>query len=155
MLILTSMEIKYEDIRPSESPFKLQNFPDKTFSLRPVSLLDRIWLNENFGQEEIKRIFLQQDFKGIGTIAYQLLKDKEEFPDLNSFFSQIIGPADLLAIITALMKSVGVDNALMKKMGATVDEKKPKPQKGRKRTGGNSMTSSRKNTRTRSKRSSR
>jgi hypothetical protein len=72
------LEIK--DIKPQKATFKLE-YNQKEYHLRPLSLNDRLWLEETFGQEKLNTIFTTIEMDSICRIVFHLMEneDKEEF----------------------------------------------------------------------------
>ena len=71
------MELK--DLKPLESSFLLSS-TGRSHKLRPICLLDEIWLQEEFG-DDLTKIFSEDsiDMKSLSRIVYHQLKDKSDF----------------------------------------------------------------------------
>lgn len=117
------MELK--DLKPRESSFKL-NSTGREYSLRPICLLDEIWLQENF--EDLTAIFSEDsiDMKSLSRIVYHQIKDPMSFikqeiividedgNKITEFIGgykllqrMIVGMEDKLAIISAFNECMG------------------------------------------------
>lgn len=120
------MKISLADLQPQEAQFSLSEYPGKVFTLKKLSLAVNIWLERKFTPEELRDIFSNQKMGGLSQIAYYLLKDKETFKTLKSFREGIVTQQDRVAIITAMIKTVGVAQPLIDKLTAEEEAKKKK-----------------------------
>lgn len=120
--------MKLEDIIPQPATFTLKQ-TGKTYTLRPISLDDEIWLHREFGAD-IQNIFAQGRMKEISRIVFHQLvdEDKEDFLQKKVTYvneegvkisemkkggsdllnAVIIGQSEKLEVIKALVKTLGV-----------------------------------------------
>lgn len=139
-----------DDVRPEPAKFSLTQVPEKQFTLRPISVLDRRWMRESFSESEMAEIFNPDkiDFEKIGRIVYHQLtpedqqffkKRKVEVVDEmgNSatlemggvilFYSLVTGLAEQITIIQALTKTFGVSSQMIEMASQSESKKKSKP----------------------------
>ncbi len=119
------INLSLEDLKPSESTFALSAKPGRLYTLKKFSLAERIWINQRFGKENVQRIFESQSLPEMCEIAHRLLKnpkDREEFPTFESFAAEIFTVQDSISLTKALLATVGIDDALLKKLSAEMDE---------------------------------
>lgn len=71
--------MKLEDLKPRPSKFYL-SYSDKWYTLRPWTLNDQIWMNQEYG-ERINEIFSEKniDIVAIARMAFRLMEDKSDF----------------------------------------------------------------------------
>lgn len=110
------MPLELSDLKPVESSFVLSDHPGKKFTLRKFALDAQIWLQRAYQEDQIKEIFRDQKIKELSRIAYFLLKDKSEFPKLALFRQAIVTYQDRVALIAALIQTVGVSQPVIKKL---------------------------------------
>ena len=116
-----------EDLKPTRTKLSLESVK-KDLYLDPVTLLDEVWLNENYSQEELADIFTQVNMTEISRIAFRLLDDKSKMlfetkdvifvtedgekvektmGGVDLFRSMCIGWNDKLALINAINIAIG------------------------------------------------
>lgn len=153
--------INLEDLVPEKSAFKLK-IPNKEYTLRPFNLEDEVWLQKKYGNE-IESIFKELRIKEICEIAFHQLEDKSDFKkrevkfvnDEGDELVEIKGGVDLLyslvsgfdekiAIINALMATIGVSRPIVEKL--TKEDGEKKSETTAEQTGQKSSTSSQVNT---------
>ena len=132
--MLKRMEpIKLDELLPSKPEFKL-NATGKTYKIRLFTLDDGAWIRRTFGtdQDQIGRIFSDQDWEKIVKLAYHQLEDKSDFmfsqqevidddgkkvmADItgpHALLRAIQGPEEGLSLITALTRSIINSNPSM------------------------------------------
>ena len=103
----------------------LPSRPDKTYTLKRMTLADRIWMNQKFGAGKIQAIFNNQSFVEIAEIAHHLLLDKKDFPTFMDFAESIVGTRDQIALTKALLITIGIDDELIKELSKLPNEKAP------------------------------
>lgn len=139
--------LELEDLIPRESSFTL-SATEKTYTLRPLSLDDEVWLKRKFGSD-IERIFKQQDMEAICRIIYHQLDEesKAEFGERTVTFvneegqkasekrggvvllqCMIRGTEEKKAVIKSLLDVIGVSRPTIEKV-FTEEKKSKKPQK--------------------------
>jgi hypothetical protein len=73
-------EFSLEDIIPEKPAFRLKE-GGKEYHLRIFNLEDRVWAKNRFqSDEEIQRIFQDQDWEKLTLMVYRLLQEKSDFP---------------------------------------------------------------------------
>lgn len=129
------MELTLADLKPEESTFALSG-AQGTVTLRRLSLAVNVWLEKHYTSEQLKDIFSNQKIGEMSRIVYYLVKDKTQFPTLKSFREAVITNEDRVAMMTAMIKSVGVAQPIIDKLMHEETEKKKvqNPQTGRKST---------------------
>lgn len=110
------MQLDLNDLRPVEAEFRLSN--DRVYRLKKMSLDVNIWLTRKFKPDELSDIFLKQKLPEMSRIAYYMLKDKTDFPSLKSFREAVVTLGDKVALVQAIIESVGISKPLMKKLSA-------------------------------------
>lgn len=130
-----SKELTLEDIVPEATEFVVSN--GKTFRLNKMNIVDSQWLNKTFGQEGMNRIFKQLEIDGIVRMAWRMLssEDKQgfvarEFTEVQEdgtelkikrggvelFKAEFQGPMDLLALLKALLRTIGISQPILDKL---------------------------------------
>jgi len=120
--------LKLEDLNPQNASFMLSGKPDVTFTLEKFSLAARIWIKQRFKTDEVKRILQDQDLAGMAEIAHQLLIDKTHCPDFMSFAKLVVTVKDQIELTKALLKTIGVDDALILSLSKKMDAANPNAQ---------------------------
>lgn len=126
------MTLKLEDICPEESTFKLKQ-TGKTYTLRPISLDDEMWLLREF-PTNLQEIFNKGQMKEISRIVFHQLinSDKEDFLEKEVIYINeqgkkltmrkggadllnaiILGPGEKMEVIKALVRCLGVSRPLI------------------------------------------
>lgn len=118
--------IDLHDLKPRTAQFELSEFPNKKLNLEKFSLLVQIWADERFGKDAIKDIFENSKIRYVSEFVYFLLKEKEEFPTLESFQAQIATQQDRINIMKALFETIGISQPVLDKMEKEILEKKVK-----------------------------
>lgn len=116
LLFIEHMALKLEDLQPREATFSLSEHPDKPFVLKKLSLATQVWLRDRFGADKIKGIFENQSLPEISEIAFHLLKDKTVTPTLESLQEAVVTQADRIALIKALLQTVGISQPVLDKL---------------------------------------
>jgi len=107
------MKLDLTDLKPTEATFVLSKFPEKPMTLKPFSLNAQIWVTERFGVPAIEGIFKDQRIGDISEIVFFLLKDKSPTPTLESFRESILTKQDKLAMMNALLETIGISQPVM------------------------------------------
>jgi len=138
--------VRLEDICPETGEFELAAFPGEIFHLRPISLSDSAWMIQKFGgQAGIELMFKSVDLDKLSILIFRLLQEKEMFAsesmeeyddDGNKVQIRITGPEKLkrsicgpkeqIAVIQALLKTIGVSQPLIEE-SPKADSKKKSP----------------------------
>lgn len=103
--------INLADLVPKESTFTLSTLPGRSFTLCRWSLRVRAWATEKYTSAGLQKIFELQDINAIGTLAWFMLKEKDQFKsfgDEGGFLDQIVSSQDQLNVILALLGAVGI-----------------------------------------------
>jgi hypothetical protein len=131
---------------PRDIKFNLTSIKDREFTMKAITLADKIWLDENFPNGQIAEIFLNINIKEICRIIFRLLTpedklffkkqkvkivneegDEEEIEIggvalLQSLISGGIG--EELELVNALLKNMGYsDNQIEDIKNGKLDEK--------------------------------
>jgi hypothetical protein len=153
--------IKLEELIPKPAEFTLRA-TGRTYTLRPFSLEDRVWVNQTFG-DQVEAIFREVRMKEIARIVFHQFDDKtkKEFraqdvqivDEDGEEHTERLGGVDLLckiiqgydeqiAIYSALMQTFGISQPLMEEMAAEVDSEKTQKKRDEElKTGEKSSTS--------------
>lgn len=141
---MTTPIFNLSDLNPTEAQFTLKTFPDKVFTLCRWSLRVRSWALRTYGGPEgLKQIFESRSIEKIAEMAYFMLKEKDQFPTQDDFFDNVCGPRDELALMTALMTTIGIGEPEIKKINEMLEgkgEPAPKPVAPKKKIGAKSST---------------
>lgn len=117
--------LKLEDLNPQVGVFSLSTKPGVSFSLNVFSLSARIWVNNRFGKTDIKRIFAEQDIAAMAEIAHHLLIDKSLCTTFEDFAKLVVTVKDQIELTKALLKTIGVDDALILSLSKKMDAVNP------------------------------
>lgn len=117
------MNLKLNDLKPQEAEFTLSTKPESKLTLKRFSLAQRIWVTNRFGSDNIKGIFEDQRISDMAEIAYHLIKEKDAFPNFEAFCEAVVTVEDQLALTKALLKTIGIDDAMFKKIAAEEEKK--------------------------------
>jgi len=115
------MKLNLSDLKPEEATFTLSEFPDKTFTLKKFSLNAQLWMNERFGQEQVKGIFENRRLAEISEVVFFLLKDKSVITSLEALREAIVTNQDRVAMMGALLKTIGISQPVMDKLKKDVE----------------------------------
>lgn len=110
------MKLDLNDLRPAESSLTLSEKPGKTYTLKKISLATQIWIRNRFGTEKIQGIFENQSLPEISEIAHHLIKDKTDFPTVESLQEAIVTQQDRINLLTAMMQTVGISQPILAKL---------------------------------------
>lgn len=108
------------DLKPVESTFKLSN--GKEYTLKKFSLAAQIWMHQRFGAEKVQQIFEKVSIPEICETVHFLMKDKSDFPTFLDLAEAITTQADRLAIVQAIIETIGISQPMIDKI--TAEEKK-------------------------------
>lgn len=124
------------DMKPKESKLKLKSLKND-LTLRPVSLADEAWLDEQYGSKEITKIFNEVNIKEISKIVFRLLDNESkkifkkqivemidengdssevELGGVELFRSMIIGWDEKVALLNALLENIGLSRPAEKEI---------------------------------------
>lgn len=108
------MALKLEDLVPEEATFELSTKPGLTFTVRPYSLFDDVWLKREFGENaKIETILGENNHVIFAKIVYHLLKDTATVPTLDDFLKAIVSGKDRDNFIKALLKTIGFSQPIL------------------------------------------
>ena len=100
-----SNKVSINDLNPRESKFTLRG---KDYLLKKFALSAQVWVhdefateNENNGLQVLSQKLIDLDSAAIAKVSYFLLKDKSDFPTLNSFIDAF---EDHFNVIEVLLK---------------------------------------------------
>jgi hypothetical protein len=119
------MKLSLEDLKPQESKLELSEKPGKTYVLKKFSLAVQIWVKQHFGEEKIKYAFENKSLPEISEIAHYLLKDKTDFPSLESFQEAIVTQQDRVAVLSSVMETVGLSQPVLEKLAKEEEAQEP------------------------------
>lgn len=115
--------VSLEDIIPTKPEFFLSG-KNKTYSIRPPNLSDRVWIRETFGSEEAMREMIgRQDYEAICRLIYRLMdsKDRADFlaqeveivnDEGDKITERMTGPQVLFVSLAGLEEGVALIGAL-------------------------------------------
>lgn len=125
--------MKIEDLIPERAEFTLKS-TGRSYTMRPVSLDDEVWMQRAYGQE-LQKIFQEPRLREICRIAYRLIEDKSDFVTrtvkiiseegqqteehlggVDLFLRMIVGIHEKQAIMEALAKTIGVSRPMIDKI---------------------------------------
>lgn len=110
-------KLTLEDLSPTEATFQLDEYKDKVFTLRKVSMMDRkLWSAKYGGDKEVQKIFLEGANDKMLELAYHQLKDKDCFPTVEDFLSKIYSATETSNVIRALTVTMGISQPIIDKM---------------------------------------
>lgn len=132
------MKLDLHDLKPQEATFTLSEKPGKTYTLVKMSLRVQIWVNERFGKERVTNILGNASIPELSEIVYFMVKDKTDFPTLESFQECIVTQGDRESMLAAMITSVGISQPVLEKMSKDYDDEK----KNLEQTGQSTMISS-------------
>lgn len=144
--------IKLSDIRPEPSSFTMKAFPGGPIQLRKFTIMDQDWVRSRYG-EEISKVFAEVRVKDLCTIVVRLLAndaDRARLAPQNVKFqnedtgeitegrmggaallaSLIDGTDELLGMLQALLRTIGISQPLEEKLSAEQDAEKKSTQAG-------------------------
>lgn len=110
------MKLDLNDLVPAEAHFQLSANPTKRHTLKKFSLRATIWAQEKFGPDGLKDVFEHRNLPQISELAYYLLKDKTDFPTIDDFQEAINTQADRVALIIAILATIGMSQPLIDKL---------------------------------------
>lgn len=113
---LACMKLDLQDLRPAEAELELSEKPGKKYTLKKMSLAVQIWVNQRFGKDQIAAIFENTQIPELTEITHHLLKDKTDFPTLESFQECIVTQQDRINIIKAMLHVVGISQPVIDKL---------------------------------------
>lgn len=110
------MQLDLTDLKPEEAALSIGG---KEYALKRVTLNTRIWLEKRFKKGELKEIFSEHKLAEISEIAYHLLKDKTDFPTLEVFCESFSSMNEIVALMMALLKTIGISEPVLKNLTDT------------------------------------
>lgn len=116
------MALKFSDLKPVEAQFELSEFPGKKFTLEKFSLDVQIWAQERFG-DELGKILEGRRLKELTELIYYVLKEKDVITSLQMLRKSIVTHYDKIAVIAAIIATVGVAQPVIDKMKSELAEK--------------------------------
>ena len=88
-----SNKVSINDLNPRPSSFELAG---KTYEIKKFSLAAQVWAHDEFATAEEKnglnvlsQKLIELDFSAIAKTCYYLLKDKRDFPTVESFINAL------------------------------------------------------------------
>lgn len=115
------MKLDLNDLQPQEATFELSEHKGVTFTLKKFSLSARIWMNNRFKQEEIKKFFSDQSMEEISEVVFYLLKDKSILKTLEDLRDAVTTKKDMANIFQALLTTIGLSEPVMEKLAKDAD----------------------------------
>jgi hypothetical protein len=112
------MKLELSDLKPIDAKLVLSEKPGLVFTLGKITLRVRIWLKDRFEKDALAHIFSDQSLAELSEIAYYLLKEKTEFPTLESFQDAIVTQEDIQNLMKAVFETVGISEPLIDKIAA-------------------------------------
>ena len=123
------MELK--DLRPKRASFELEN--GREYFLRPLSLSDEIWLQENIGPDGLAEVFANDSVNMplLSRIIYHQIEDKSDFikkeitvidEDGNETIEHIGGCKLFQLMIIGMESKINIIHAFNQVMGASRPE---------------------------------
>lgn len=131
-----SKPLTLEEIVPAPAEFSISN--GKTFKLDKMNIVHSQWLNSTFGEGGMQKIFKNLETQGILRMGWRMLNidDKKKFPPteveevcedtgvvqtktiggLELFKAEFNGPLDLLELLKALLKTIGISQPVLDKL---------------------------------------
>lgn len=167
------------DLIPEQATFTLSGTGDVVHTLRPVSLVDGVWITRNLGgPAEIQQMFERQEYEKACRLVFHLLEDKTPFQAVEvpvwneetgepkgteklggyrAVMAAVSGARDQVALWKAIFQTVGISQPKLDELQAAdaVESEKKSPAPRAKSTGKKSSTLSKRNTDTRTAKSAR
>lgn len=112
----TPLALDLKDLRPADAVLKLSTFPEREFHLKKFTLNDRIWCHQKWGVARVQQIFETQSIAEMGELTYRLLREKDQFPTMESFYEAFVTLDDQVALITALLACIGISEHMFQKL---------------------------------------
>ena len=145
------MKLNLEDLVPETGEFELKNLPGEKIILRGFTLEDEIWLRRTYGKE-IEAIFTEVRAIELCEIVYHQILDKTPFikrdvtivndegesstvqlGGVKLLRGLISGRAELEAVLTALVATLGVSRPMIEDIANQMaEDQKKTPQIGEK-----------------------
>lgn len=147
MTKLLTHPLQMEDIKPEPATFKLKSRGESEYRLRAVTLEDEIWLNKEFGSR-LDNVFKNMEMGPISRIVFRLMDEEDKQRDFTKrkvtimneagetisedrggvelLQASLVGFDDKLAVITALLATIGMSRPAMDKLQAALDEAEKK-----------------------------
>lgn len=123
-------------LSPQDAEFVLDARPGEIFTLRKWSIRSKQWAVEKYGTQALDKIFRELSIVEICDITWFMLKDQNKFKDQEDFLENVCSVRDQIAVIKALLKTVGIGepelnkiDAAMKEQGHSAPPKKASPKK--------------------------
>lgn len=116
------MKLNLNDLKPEEAVFELSEFAGQKFTLKKFSLNAQLWMNERFGVEQVKGIFENRRLAEISEVVFFLLKDKSVITSLEQLREAIVTNQDRVAMMGALLKTIGISQPVMDKLKEDVEK---------------------------------
>lgn len=143
---MKTFPINLHDLSPRDVTFKLSQMPEATLTLSRWSLRVKAWAMAHYTPAGLKGIFEGRDVPKMAEICYYLLREKNIFPTQDSFFEAICGPKDELAILTAMLGTLGIGEPEIEKINKSLPEMEtpdpnvPSPKPRKRKIGAKSST---------------
>jgi hypothetical protein len=171
-------KLELTDLFPETGMFTLRATGDHVHKLRPVSLADHAWLEQNLGgKEAVEKAFSTQDLHALSRLVFHLLEDKTPFAaeeveewsedgellgtkkvggaaKLRAF---IRGTSEQIAVLHALLTTIGISQPILEKLEKEIDQADAAEKKrvAQNLIGKKSSTASKRSTATRTAKSAR
>ena len=114
------MKLTLDDLCPLEADFELSTHPGTKFTLKRFSLRAQLWMQNEFGAENIEGIFKNQRLPELSKVAFFLLKDKTVIKTLEDLQESVVTNKDRIALMAALLRTIGVSQPVMEAIAKEV-----------------------------------
>lgn len=124
------MKLKFDDLVPQSATFKLSTL-EKPIVLKPWSLKVRFWALGKYGHERLQTILQTQSLFELCEITYFMMADESKalFKDFDEYTEKVVSTADILALVTALLNTIGISEPMIDEIRKELHEREaPKPQ---------------------------
>lgn len=130
---MSETTIDLSNLIPAKTEFELSRLEGKKIKLRHWSLRVRRWAEAKYTSKGLADLFKELQITKIAELSWFMLEDESRalFKDQDDFEDHVASPKDQVALIKALLRTVGIgepeikkiDEALKKK-GLTTSKKK-------------------------------
>lgn len=119
---MKTLPLNLADLSPQEATLELASLPGTKLTLCKWSLRVRVWAITKYGENGLKEILSKQMISEIADLAYFMLKEKNLFADQDAFLDAVCSVQDQINVIKALLKTIGIGEPEIEKIGATLPQ---------------------------------
>lgn len=118
--------LSIDDIKPTKATLSLSSGYELT--LEPWSLYIREWAITKYGASGLDQAFKTQSVKELSAIAYKMLEpaSRKKFETLKDFRKAVLSPRDMLNLMTAVIKTIGLSEPQMEEIADAIESQEKK-----------------------------